>query len=117
VRTKTLTRFPTNGCTTEPELRGQVDLDLEPKRYQPMMVVRTRGDVLIQFASMHIAPFDTEAGRDELRLALNEKDGVEIAPRKVRRWPAIPLAILEEPANLDRFVAVLDRLATREPYL
>jgi len=50
--------------------------------------------------------------REELRLALNEMDGVDIPAGKLRYWPAFPLAVIEEPANLARLVAVLDRIAT-----
>ncbi|MBA2253507.1 MAG: endonuclease/exonuclease/phosphatase family protein, partial [Chloroflexi bacterium] len=112
VRTKTLTRFPTNGCTTEPELWLQVDLDLEPKGIQYTISVRARGDVVVQFGNMRHPPFDTEAARDELRVALNTIAGVDIPAGQLRRLPTFPLAVLADPANLLGMVAVLDRIAT-----
>ncbi len=112
VRTKTLTRFPTNGLTAEPQLWFPVDLELVPRGSQPTIAARARGDIVVQFGGMKQPPFDTIAGRDELRLALNEIDGVDIGPWQLSRWPTIPLALLEDPANLARLVAVLDRLAT-----
>ncbi len=74
--------------------------------------MRARGDIVIQFGGMRLPPFDTEAGRNELRLALNEIDGVDIPSWQLSRWPTIPLTALEDPANLDRLVKVLDRIAT-----
>jgi hypothetical protein len=111
VCTKTLTRFPTNGCTTEPELWLQVDLNLEPKGIQSTISVKAAGDVVVQFGNMRHPPFDTDAARDELRHALNEMAGVHIPRRQLRYWPRFPLEVLEDPANLGRLVAVLDRIA------
>lgn len=112
VRTKTLTRFPTNGSTTEPELWWQVDLDLEPKGIQSTISIRARGEVIVHFGNMRHPPFDTEAARDDLRLALNAMEGVDIPASQLRYWPRFPLSVLEDPANLARLVAVLDRIAT-----
>jgi endonuclease/exonuclease/phosphatase family metal-dependent hydrolase len=112
VRTKTLTRFPTNGSTTEPEMWWQVDLELEPRGIQFTIAIRARGDVVVQFGSMRHPPFDTEAARNELRIALNGMHGMHISHRQVNRWPSFPLAVLEDPGNLARLVAVLDRIAT-----
>jgi hypothetical protein len=112
VRTKTLTRFPTNGSTTEPELWFQVDLELEPKGIQPTIAVQAAGEVVVGFGGMHHPPFDTDAVREELRKALNEMDGVRLPKRQLHYWPRFPLAVLQDPANLLRLVAVLDRLAT-----
>ena len=111
VRTKTLTRFPMNGCTTEPQLWFPVDLELVPKGSQPTIAVRARGDVVIQFGGMKQPPFDSIEARDELRLMLNEIDGVDIGSWQLSRWPTIQLAVLEDPASLSRVVAVLDRIA------
>lgn len=112
LRTKGLTRFPTNGITTEPELWFQIDLDLEPKGVQYCISVRARGDIKVHLGGMRHPPFDKHAGRDSLRVALNEIDGVDIPASQTNYWPVFPLAVLAEPANLDRFVAVLDRIAT-----
>ena len=111
VRTKTLTRFPTNGSSVDPEMWWQVDRELEPKAIQFTISVRARGDVVVQFGNMRHPPFDTEAARNELRLALNEMDGVDIPANKLRWWPTFPLSVLEDPRNLGRLVAVLDRIA------
>jgi hypothetical protein len=112
VRTKTLTRFPTNGTTTEPELWFQVDLEREPKGLQYTISIRARGDVKVHFGGMRQPPFHTDATRHELRRMLNEIDGVDIPAKQIRYWPTFPLSALEDPANLSRLVAVLDRLAT-----
>jgi len=112
VRTKTLTRFPTNGSTTEPELWWQVDLELEPKGVQNTISIRARGEVVVHFGNMRHPPFDTPAAREELRCSLNEMEGVDIPANQLRYWPRFPLSVLEDPANLARLVAVLDRLAT-----
>ena len=111
VRTKTLTRFPTNGSTTEPELWFQVDLELEPKGVQSTISIKASGEVVVQFGNMRHPPFDTDEARDELRLALNEMEGVDIPASQLRYWPKFPISVLEEPANLARLVAVLDRIA------
>ena len=112
VRTKTLTRFPTNGSTTEPELWFQVDLDLEPRGSQSTISARARGDVVVHFGSMRHPPFDAETARNELRVALNGMEGVDIQEGQLGGWPSFPLAVLEDAANLVRLVSVLDRLAT-----
>lgn len=112
VRTKTFTRFPTNGSTTEPELWFQVDLDLEPRGTQSTISVRARGDVVVQFGSMRHPPFDAEAARNQLRVALNGMKGVDIPESELSRCPSFPLAALEDPANLVHLAAALDRIAT-----
>ena len=112
LRTKGLTRFPTNGVTTEPELWFQVDLDLEPKGVQYSISARARGDIKVHLGGMRHPPFDTHAGRDSVRVELNEMVGVDIPASQTNYWPTFPLAVLEDPANLARFVAVLDRIAT-----
>ena len=112
VTTKVLTRFPTNGTTTEPELMFPVDLNLEPRGTQPTISLHADGRVVVWFGSMRQPPFDTEAARHELRRALNEMDGVHLSSRQANSWPRFQLAFLEEPANLVRLVAVLDRIAT-----
>ena len=112
VATKALTRFPTSGVTTEPELMFPVDLNLEPRGSQPTISIHADGQVVVWLGGMHQPPFDTEAGREELRQALNELDGVHVHRRQVKGWPRFPLSVLENPANLLRLVAVLDRIAT-----
>ncbi|MEO7119039.1 MAG: hypothetical protein ABIZ34_08725, partial [Candidatus Limnocylindrales bacterium] len=108
----TLTRFPTNGTTTEPELWFQVDLDLEPKGVQNTISIKASGDVVVHFGNMRHPPFDALAERHVLRRALNQMDGVHIPSGQVWYWPRFPLSVLEDPANLTKLVAVLDRLAT-----
>jgi hypothetical protein len=60
---------------------------------------------------MRHPPFNERSGRDALRRMLNEIDGVEIHWRQVNGWPRFPISVLEDRANLLRFVAVLDRIA------
>lgn len=112
VRTKTLTRFPTNGTTTEPELCWPVDLELEPKGTQSTISVWASGDVVVHFGNMRHPPFDTDTAREELRIALNKIEGVDIPTSQLRYWPRFPIAVLEDPENLARLVGVLDRIAT-----
>ena len=112
VRTKTLTRFPTNGTTTEPELWWQVDLELEPKGIQSTISIRAGGDVIVHFGNMRHPPFDSLATRNELRQALNEMEGVDIPYNQLRYWPRFPLSVLENTGNLARLTSVLDRIAT-----
>ena len=96
VATKALTRFPTNGVTTEPELMFPVDLNLEPRGSQPTISTHADGQVVVWLGGMHHPPFDTEAGREELRRVLNELDGVHIHRRQVKGWPRFPLSVLED---------------------
>ena len=44
--------------------------------------------------------------------ALNEIAGVDIPEADIRGWPRFPIRVLEDPLNLAKLVAVLDRLAT-----
>jgi hypothetical protein len=111
VRTKTLTRFPTNGITTEPQLWFPIDLELAPKASQPTIAIRARGDIVIQFGGMKQPPLDSIENRDELRGMLNEIDGVDIGSWQLTRWPTIPLTALEDPVHLSRLVGVLNRLS------
>jgi hypothetical protein len=111
VRTKTLTRFPTNGVTTEPELWFQIDLDLEPRGVQPTISIRADGHVVVQFGGMRYPPFDTPESRNELRLALNQIDDVEIGEADLTRYPTFPVSALVDSSNLMRLVDVLHRLA------
>ena len=112
VCTKALTRFSTNGCTAEPELWFSVDMNLEPRGSQPMISIHADGDVVVWFGGMRHPPFDARECREALRSALNEMAGVHLPSRQVNGWPRFPLSALEDPANLLRLVAVLDRIAT-----
>jgi len=112
VTAKVLTRFPTNGVTTEPELMFPVDLNLEPRASQPTISIHADGQVVVWFGGMHCPPFDTDTARDDLRRALNEMTGVHLHGRQASGWPRFPIAVLEDPVNLARLLAVLDRIAT-----
>jgi endonuclease/exonuclease/phosphatase family metal-dependent hydrolase len=112
VCTKVLTRFPTNGCTAEPELMFPVDLNLEPRGSQPTISIHADGTVVVWLGAMRLPPFDTESARHELRRAINELDGVHLPSRQVNGWPRFPISALENTANLVRFVSVLDRIAS-----
>jgi endonuclease/exonuclease/phosphatase family metal-dependent hydrolase len=112
VCTKVLTRFPTNGSTTEPELMFPVDLNLEPRGSQSTISIHADGTVVVWFGGMRQPPFDLEARREELRRTLDEMDDVDLPSRQVNGWPRFPISVLEDPSNLARLVAVLDRIAT-----
>ena len=111
VHSKTLTRFPTNGCTTEPELVWRLDVELEPKTGMNLFSIHADGQVVMHFGGMRAAPFESPTVRGELRKILNKLPGVEIARNEVYRWPRFPIAALDDPADLSQFVGVLDRLA------
>ncbi len=112
VTAKVLTRFPTNGTTTEPELMFPVDLNLEPRGSQPTISIHADGRVVVWLGGMHQPPFDTEPTREELRRALNEMEGVHLPSRQVNGWPRFPISALETSENLLHLVTVLDRIAT-----
>jgi endonuclease/exonuclease/phosphatase family metal-dependent hydrolase len=112
VCTRVLTRFPTNGCTAEPELMFPVDLNLEPRGSQPTISIHADGTVVVWLGAMRHPPFDTEPARHGLRRAINELDGVHLPSRQVNGWPRFALSALEDTANLLRLVAVMDRIAT-----
>jgi hypothetical protein len=111
VHAKTLTRFPTNGCTAEPELIWRLDLEAEPKAWMNLVSIHADGQVVIHFGGMRVPPFDAPAVRHELRVALDEIEGVEMPEREAYRWPRFAIGVLDDPANLARLVAVMDRLA------
>ena len=115
VTAKVLTRFPTNGVTAEPELMFALDLQAEPRASEVMLSIHADGRVVAWLGSLRLPPFDTAEARHELRRALNEMDGVHLHRTRVNGWPRFPLARLEDPANLLRLVAVLDRDRDREP--
>ncbi|MDQ3525064.1 MAG: endonuclease/exonuclease/phosphatase family protein, partial [Chloroflexota bacterium] len=112
VPAKALTRFPTNGITTEPELIWSLDLNLEPKGVLTLVSIHAGGDVVMHFGGMRHPPFDDEVARDHLRLALNRINGVDIPEAGVRGWPRFSIKVLEDQLNLAKLVSVLDRLAT-----
>jgi hypothetical protein len=112
VATRSLTRFPMIGVTAEPELMFPVDLNLEPRGSQPTISIHADGRVVVWLGGMRHPPFDTEGARHELRRAINEISGVHLQRRQVNGWPRFVLSALEDPANLQYLVTVLDRVAT-----
>lgn len=68
------------------------------------------GNLNLSFQYMWHPPFDNETGREPLRALLNAIDGVDIPSERLRGRPTIPLRPLEDPANLERVIAVLDRI-------
>ncbi len=112
VTLKGLTRFPTNGTTAEPELMFTLDVQSVPRASEVMVSIHADGQVVVWLGGLRLPPFDTEDGRHELRQALNAIDGVHIHHRQINGWPRFPLSTLEDPPNLLRLVAVLDRIAT-----
>jgi hypothetical protein len=115
VNSKVLTRFPTNGCTTDPELIWRLDLEAEPKAVMNLFSIHADGQVVIHFGGMRVEPFDAAAGRATILQTLNEIDGVQISENEIYRWPRFSIEVLVSPPNLATFVAVIDRLA-RETY-
>jgi endonuclease/exonuclease/phosphatase family metal-dependent hydrolase len=111
VTAKVLTRFPTNGVTAEPELLFPVDLQVEPRGSQMTLSIHADGQVVVWLGGMRHPPFDDRPGREELRKALNELEGVHVHHRQANGWPRFPIERLEDPANLLKLVAVLDRIA------
>ena len=111
VTAKVLTRFPMNGTTAEPELMFPVDIQTEPRGSQMTISIHADGQVVVWLGGMSCPPFDERSGREELRKLLNELDGVHVHHRQVNGWPRFPLERLEDPANLLKLVAVLDRIA------
>jgi hypothetical protein len=110
-QSKGLTRFQTNGPTTDPELIWRLDLDSDPKAAMNLFSVHADGQVVIHFGGMRVAPFDAPAQRKEILRVLNGMEGVNIGEREVYRWPRFPIDVLIDPGNLATFVAALDRLA------
>lgn len=117
VAAKTLTRFPTNGRTTEPELGFPVDLNLVPKGVQPRISIRASGEVVVHFGGMRHPPFDTDEGRAGLLAQLNGIEGIDLPPSAIKGWPRFPIAVLERPEALAGLVAVLGRIAVETEQL
>ena len=111
VTAKILTRFPTSGITAEPELKFPIDIQTEPRASQMTVSIHVDGTVVVWLGSMRVSPFDTTEARNGLRRALNEIEGVHIRGWETDRWPRFPLECLEDPSNLQKLVAVLDRIA------
>lgn len=107
LQTRTLSRFPTNGITTEPELWWQLDFELEPKGSQPLISIQANGDVIVQLEAMRHPPFDEPEARDSIRRELSGLDGLDIRGASPDRFP---IGMLASEANLLGFVAVLNRL-------
>jgi endonuclease/exonuclease/phosphatase family metal-dependent hydrolase len=112
VTAKVLTRFPVSGgVTAEPELLLTLDVQTEPRASQVLCSVHADGRVVVWFGTWKLPPFDERSERERLRKLLNELDGVHVHWRQAGGWPRIPIAALEDRANLIRLTAVLDRLA------
>ena len=112
VTAKVLTRFPASGgITAQPELLLTLDIQTEPRASQVLCSVHADGRVVVWFGAWKLPPFDERPERERLRKLLNELDGVHVHWRQAGGWPRIPIAALEDRANLVRFTAVLDRLA------
>lgn len=116
VTAKVLTRFPISGrMTAEPELLLTLDVQTEPRASQVLCSVHADGRVVVWFGAWKLPPFDERWERERLRKLLNELDGVHVHWRQAGGWPRIPIAALEDRANLVRFAAVLD-LLTQESH-
>ena len=86
----------------QPRAEGQPADDLDPRRWHGRRLAGGDAPPAVRH----------QDARHELRSALNAIAGVEIPQWQVNGWPRFPLSALEDPANLVRFVAVLDRIAT-----
>jgi len=112
VTAKVLTRFPVSGgVTAKPELLLTLDVQTEPRASQVLCSVHADGQVVVWFGAWKLPPFSERTERERLRKLLNELDGVHVHWRQAGGWPRIPIAVLEDRANLLRFTGVLDRLA------
>jgi hypothetical protein len=90
-----------------------VGLSFFDRRFKPQWlfsIYAETGMLGVSFQYMGHPPFDTEAGREPLRAMLNEISGVEIPAERLKGRPQIPLAVLADPPNLARFIAVFDRV-------
>ncbi len=56
-----------------------------------------------------VAPLPTAATCERIATTTSP---TAIPANQLRYWPRFPLSVLQQPANLARLVAVLDRLAT-----
>ena len=88
-----------------------MDLQAEPRGSQMMLSIHADGTVVVWLGGLMHPPFNEKPAREELRTLLNEMDGVHIHSRQVNGWPRFPIERLEDPVNLLKLVAVLDRIA------
>ena len=69
----------------------------------------TTGAVEVQFQwLMARPPFDDESTRVQLLEKLNEIPGVNLPRDGISRRPSFPIEVLYDPANRDRFKAVIE---------
>ena len=90
-----------------------VGLSFFDRQFKPQWlfsIYAETGMLGVSFQYMGHPPFDTEAGREPLRVMLNEISGVDIPPERLKGRPQISLAVLADPPNLARFIAVFDRV-------
>ena len=112
VQTKKLTRFPTNGRTTEPELFFPVDLDLEPRGSQPTISIHADGTVVVWLGDA--PPAIQLAGRPAWNSARpSTRSRASRSPNGRSRAGLVSRSrSSQDPQSLGRFIEVLDRLAT-----
>ena len=90
-----------------------VGLRFFDRQYKPqwMVAIHAASAALdVSFQYMSNPPFDTAAGREPLRVLLNEIPEVAIPAARLGGRPRIPLAKLVDPTSLGRLIAVLDRI-------
>jgi len=76
--------------------------------YCPLSLSST-GTIALQFQYLVARPpFDADAKRDEFRERLNEISKLNLGSHVLRRRPSFPLALLVEPAQLDRFYSEIE---------
>lgn len=80
----------------------------KPQNYQ-LFSIAPIGRVYIYFATyQRRAVFESVEKRDELRLKLNEIDGVDITPDRLAAYPTIELSVLVGPGNTAAFLQVYE---------
>jgi hypothetical protein len=94
---------------TGPEGVCGLQLDGGPDGTQFTFVIRTRGDVTLQFRWMK-DPFTTPASREALRQEILEAVPLaEIPPDRINGLPSIPLRLLTDPDVRSAFLEVFSR--------
>jgi endonuclease/exonuclease/phosphatase family metal-dependent hydrolase len=105
VRDVELSRFPCSEAV-DPEMWLQIDRG-GVLGWMNTVSFRALGDVVVQFQYMTHPPFDTTAGREELRQRL-AAIGADVPPSRLNGRPAFPLALLERPESFEAFIGVLE---------
>lgn len=112
IRDVDLTRFPISRGAS-PELWFQIDYSGTVRALMYSISIKASGQVVVQFQWMRQPPFDTSAGRNDLREVLNRIEGVDLPEDRLSGRPSFPIQALEDPASLGQLMAVLDQIVDR----